>query len=113
MFKSGLFNRSRGAMGEPIEVEDSLELEYDMWDGQFDFVGPQDPPEPRPRITSDTSLTEDLFTGGPLTPHLTNGLNGGKKTAAHQWCDNLSDQVRSFTFATIFMINYWALTSDG
>ncbi|KAH9641682.1 hypothetical protein HF086_005128 [Spodoptera exigua] len=81
-------------MGEPIEVEDSLELEYDMWDGQFDFVGPQGPPpEVRGRITSDASLTEDLFTGGPLTPHLANGLNGGKKTAAHQWCDNLSDQV--------------------
>lgn len=94
MFKSGLFNRSRGTMGEPIEVEDSLELEYDMWDGQFDFVGPQGPPpEVRGRITSDASLTEDLFTGGPLTPHLANGLNGGKKTAAHQWCDNLSDQV--------------------
>lgn len=80
-------------MGEPIEVEDSLELEYDMWDGQFDFVGPQDPAV-RLRITSDNSVTEDLFTGGPLTPHLTNGVNGGKKTAAHQWCDNLSDQVR-------------------
>ncbi|CAH0729923.1 unnamed protein product, partial [Brenthis ino] len=80
-------------MGESIEVEDSLELEYDMWDGQFDFVGPQDPPV-RGRITSDNSVTEDLFTGGPLTPHLTNGLNGGKKTAAHQWCDNLSDQVQ-------------------
>lgn len=94
MFKSGLFNRSRGAMSEAIEVEDSLELEYDMWDGQFDFVGPQGPPVPRGRVTSDASITEDLFTGGPLSPHLTNGVNGGKKTAAHQWCDNLSDQVR-------------------
>ncbi|CAH0761300.1 unnamed protein product [Diatraea saccharalis] len=93
MFKSGLFSRTRGAMGEAADVEDSLELEYDMWDGQFDFVGPQDPPI-RPRITSDASVTEDLFTGSPLTPHLTNGLNGGKKTAAHQWCDNLSDQVQ-------------------
>ncbi|CAF4822010.1 unnamed protein product [Pieris macdunnoughi] len=93
MFKSGLFNRSRATMGESIDVEESLELEYDMWDGQFDFVGPQDP-HLRPRITSDTSLTEDLFTGGPLTPHLSNGLNGGKKTPAHQWCDNLSDQVQ-------------------
>ncbi|XP_063623553.1 rab11 family-interacting protein 4A isoform X4 [Cydia splendana] len=94
MFKSGLFNRSGGAM-EPVEVEDSLELEYDMWDGQFDFVGPQGPPpETRSRIFSDSSVTEDLFTGSPLTPHLTNGLNGGKKTAAHQWCDNLSDQVQ-------------------
>ncbi|CAH2090958.1 unnamed protein product [Euphydryas editha] len=92
MFKSGLF-RSGGNMGESTEVEDSLELEYDMWDGQFDFVGPQDPPV-RGRITSDNSVTEDLFTGGPLTPHLSNGLNGGKKTAAHQWCDNLSDQVQ-------------------
>ncbi|KAI5637135.1 FIP domain-containing protein [Phthorimaea operculella] len=84
-------------MGErdSIDVEDSLELEYDMWDGQFDFVGPQGPPpEVRSRITSDTSLTEDLFTGSPLTPHLTNGVNGGKKTAAHQWCDNLTDQVQ-------------------
>ncbi|CAG4947029.1 unnamed protein product [Parnassius apollo] len=82
-------------MGESIEVEDSLDLEYDMWDGQFDFVGPQGPPPvPRGRITSDISITEDLFTGTPLTPHLANGVNGGKKTAAHQWCDNLSDQVQ-------------------
>ncbi|KPI97257.1 Rab11 family-interacting protein 3 [Papilio xuthus] len=82
-------------MGESIEVEDSLDLEYDMWDGQFDFVGPQGPPPvTRGRITSDISITEDLFTGTPLTPHLTNGVNGGKKTAAHQWCDNLSDQVQ-------------------
>lgn len=96
MFKSGLFNRSGVAMGDGIEVEDSLELEYDMWDGQFDFVGPQGPPpDTRTRITSDASLPEDLFTGGPLTPHITNGLNGSKKTPAHQWCDNLSDQVRT------------------
>ncbi|XP_068618438.1 rab11 family-interacting protein 4A-like isoform X4 [Battus philenor] len=95
MFKSGLFNRSKGTMGDSIEVEDSLDLEYDMWDGQFDFVGPQGPPPvTRNRITSDLSITEDLFTGAPLTPHLTNGANGGKKTAAHQWCDNLSDQVQ-------------------
>ncbi|OWR55534.1 hypothetical protein KGM_213560 [Danaus plexippus plexippus] len=80
-------------MGESIDVEDSLELEYDMWDGQFDFVGPQETPI-RDRITSDTSVPEDLFTGGPLTPHLTNGVNGGKKTPAHQWCDNLSDQLQ-------------------
>lgn len=81
-------------MVDPVEVEDSLELEYDMWDGQFDFVGPQSPSVPRGRITSDASLIEDLFTGEPLTPHLTNGNNGGKKTAAHQWCDNFLDQVR-------------------
>lgn len=103
MFKSGIFNRSRGAMGESIEVEDSLELEYDMWDGQFDFVGPQGPPpEPRGRIASDTSIIEDLFTGSPLTPHLTNGANGGKKTAAHQWCDNLSDQVSIISLCFVF-----------
>lgn len=90
-------------MGEQIEVEDSLELEYDMWDGQFDFVGPQGPPpEARERITSDASLTEDLFSGGPLTPHLPNGVNGGKKTPAHQWCDNLSDQVR-LLFLAMFL----------
>lgn len=115
MFKSGLFNRSGGTMGEPIEVEDSLELEYDMWDGQFDFVGPQDPAV-RLRITSDNSVTEDLFTGGPLTPHLTNGVNGGKKTAAHQWCDNLSDQVRvnsrNSIIAEAWLINVVIITID-
>ncbi|VVD03250.1 unnamed protein product [Leptidea sinapis] len=93
MFKSGFFNLSKTTMGDSIDVEDSLELEYDMWDGQFDFVGPQETPV-RPRITSDGSLIEDLFTGSPLTPHLSTGLNGGKKTAAHLWCDNLSDQVQ-------------------
>lgn len=94
MFKRGIFNRSKEEMGESLEVEDGLELEYDMWDGQFDFVGPQgSPPTSRSRITSDISVSDDLFTGGPLTPHLINGVNGGKKTAAHLWCDNLSDQV--------------------
>ncbi|GBP54274.1 hypothetical protein EVAR_36490_1 [Eumeta japonica] len=87
---------------DSLEVEESLELEYDMWDGQFDFVGPQEPTAGlRERVTSDGSLTEDLFTGGPLTPHLTNGLNGGKKTAAHQWCDNLSDQCNARNFAAV------------
>lgn len=101
MFKSGFFNRSKGTMGD-LEVEDSLELEYDMWDGQFDFVGPQGSPiTSRSRITSDASLGDDLFTGGPLTPHLTNGINGAKKTAAHQWCDNLSDQVRFSNFFSL------------
>ncbi|CAG9088592.1 unnamed protein product [Plutella xylostella] len=91
MFKSGLFSR-KDTMVE-VEVEESLELEYDMWDGQFDFVGPQEAPSPPARASPPPS-PDQLFTGEPLAPHLGNGLNGGKKTPAHQWCDNLSDQVQ-------------------
>lgn len=77
------------------EIEDCAELEYDMWDGQFDFVGPEG--RGRPALASDVSDgLEDLFSGGPLTPYLKGGTNGGKKTVAHQWCDNLTGQVITY-----------------
>ncbi|XP_053606691.1 rab11 family-interacting protein 4 isoform X2 [Plodia interpunctella] len=91
LYRSSSFNSSGcGSGGEPTDdMYSDVSLEEDVQG--LNYKGP--PPEVRGRITSDSSLPEDLFTGGPLTPHLTNGLNGGKKTAAHQWCDNLSDQV--------------------
>lgn len=75
---------------EDIEED---ELEYDMWDGQFDFVGPQVISRVHNGSRNGSDGIEDLFSGNPLTPHLSNGVNGSKRTPAHMWCDNLTDQV--------------------
>lgn len=59
----------------------TLELDYDLWEGQFEFVGPTDDENCQPQ--------------GLLKPppFLANGTNGAKKTAAHRWCENVTDQV--------------------
>lgn len=56
------------------------ELDYDMWQGQFEFVGVTD------RNVSPQGLLR-------LPPYLPSGSNGVKKSSAHQWCENVSDQV--------------------
>lgn len=58
----------------------TLELDYDLWEGQFEFVGP----------TDDNCEPQGLLKPPPFLP---NGTNGVKKTAAHRWCENVSDQV--------------------
>jgi hypothetical protein len=57
------------------------EMDYDMWEGQFEFIGP-----------TDYNFTPQ----GLLRPphHLPYSVNGVKKTPAHQWCEEVSDQVR-------------------
>lgn len=65
------------------ENDNSLtaDLDYDMWEGQFEFVGPAE---------------KECIPQGLLkpAPHLPAGTNGVKKSAAHQWCENVTDQVR-------------------
>lgn len=61
------------------ESENAAELDYDMWEGQFEFLGPD----------------RGCFPQGLLKPppHLPSQTNGIKKSAAHKWCENVSDQV--------------------
>lgn len=62
----------------------TLELDYDLWEGQFEFVGPNS------GNCESQGLSRGLL---KPTPFLTNGTNGSKKSAAHQWCENVTDQV--------------------
>ena len=56
------------------------ELDYDMWEGQFEFIGP-----------SDGNFTpQGLLRPPPYLPHSVNGI---KKSPAHQWCEEVTDQV--------------------
>lgn len=54
------------------------EMDYDMWEGQFEFVGPTEP--------SPVGYLKP-------TPFLSPGSNGVKKSAAHIWCEDVSGQV--------------------
>ncbi|KYB28675.1 hypothetical protein TcasGA2_TC032404 [Tribolium castaneum] len=57
------------------------ELDYDMWEGQFEFIGP----------------TEANFTPQGLLrppPYLPPNVNGVKKNPAHQWCEEVTDQFQ-------------------
>lgn len=71
-------------MSDDIEM-DLPELDYDMWEGQFEFVGPTD--------------NRNVIGHGLLkpTPYLPSNTNGVKKSAAHQWCDDVSGQVNIIT----------------
>jgi Rab11 family-interacting protein 3/4 len=57
------------------------EMDYDMWEGQFEFIGP-----------TDYNFTPQ----GLLRPphHLPYSVNGVKKTPAHQWCEEVSDHFQ-------------------
>lgn len=57
-------------------VESEQDLELDLWEGQFEFVGP--------------SYTRDPL---PNQPRL--GNNGEAKSSAHVWVDGISEQVRN------------------
>lgn len=66
-------------MGD-VEIE-APELDYDMWEGQFEFVGLTDPNrEPQGLLR-------------PPVPLLHYGTNGTKKNPAHAWCEEVADQV--------------------
>lgn len=73
-------------MSESDCVEDDApntqDLDYDMWEGQFEFVGP----------------TEEVTRGRGLqiivpSPHILPHTNGAKKNKAHEWCEDISDNV--------------------
>ncbi|XP_025834746.1 rab11 family-interacting protein 4B-like isoform X3 [Agrilus planipennis] len=58
------------------------EMEYDMWEGQFEFVGP---------ANDQTIEPQGLLKPPPFLPSHT---NGAKKTAAHVWCEGITDQFQ-------------------
>lgn len=60
--------------------DDDDELDYDMWEGQFEFIGPSG------RTFSPVGLLRP-------PPYLPPSLNGVKKSVAHQWCEDVTDQV--------------------
>lgn len=68
---------------DSVSMSNTPDLDYDMWEGQFEFVGPGELIQP-PR--------------GLLTPapHLSPSVNGVRKNAAHAWCEEISDQVNNF-----------------
>lgn len=66
----------------------TLELDYDLWEGQFEFVGPND----------DNCQPQGLLKPPPFLP---NGTNGAKKTAAHRWCENVTDQVSNGLYCLV------------
>ncbi|KAB0795929.1 hypothetical protein PPYR_09990 [Photinus pyralis] len=66
---------------ESISTPHTPELDYDMWEGQFEFLGPSQLIQP----------PQGLFK--PL-PHLPASTNGIRKNAAHEWCDGISDQFQ-------------------
>lgn len=78
-------------MSDDEDNESSLipDLDYDMWEGQFEFVGP----------------SQNNVPHGLLKPpvFLAKHVNGAKKSQAHQWCEDVSDQVRSFAVFSSFM----------
>ena len=65
------------------DEEDSQELALDLWEGQFEFVG--------------EGYGGDGVGGGGLTRIVTPpprlGSNGVRKTEAHLWCEDLTEQV--------------------
>ncbi|XP_022900098.1 rab11 family-interacting protein 4 isoform X4 [Onthophagus taurus] len=61
------------------EVQD---LDYDMWEGQFEFLGPLNHQNVQPH---------GLLKPPPFMPHQTNGI---KKTSAHVWCDDVNDKMQ-------------------
>lgn len=64
------------------EAPNTQDLDFDMWEGQFEFVGP----------SNNNISVEDLKIIVP-TPHLNVNTNGTKKNAAHTWCKDVSGNV--------------------
>jgi hypothetical protein len=70
---------------EDIALEQELAL--DLWQGQFEFVGED--------YGGDGGVCIYGGGGGPvhITPPPRLGSNGIKKTDAHAWCEDLTEQV--------------------
>ncbi|KAF4526260.1 hypothetical protein B566_EDAN010970 [Ephemera danica] len=80
-------------MNTIFDVEDSEsqsdaepDLELDLWEGQFEFVGPQHPSALPPMSPTSLNL--------PVPNQPPNGNNGVSKSSAHIWVDDISEQVQ-------------------
>nr|CAD7569999.1 unnamed protein product [Timema californicum] len=89
------FPRSGDGVGVGLVREDmscsedgEQELDLDLWEGQFEFVG------------SGWGEEEGQGATPPPyhTPHLAHQLNGVKKSPAHVWCEDLTEQVTFLKF---------------
>lgn len=65
------------------------EMDYDMWEGQFEFVGPTEP----------SRVGHGLLKPAPFLP---SGTNGVKKSVAHVWCEDVSGKVTIAIFKLFF-----------
>lgn len=65
------------------DAPNTQDLDYDMWEGQFEFVGPSE----------DTDLTGRGLQIIAPSLHMPPHTNGIKKNRAHEWCDDISDNV--------------------
>ena len=65
-----------------ISTPHTPEMDYDMWEGQFEFFGPS------------TQLIQPPQGLLKPAPHLPVSTNGIRKNAAHEWCDGISDQFQ-------------------
>lgn len=61
-----------------VDESQTPSLDYDMWEGQFEFVGPKN-------------------AGVKPVEHLSANVNGGKRNAAHVWAEEVIDHVICFS----------------
>jgi hypothetical protein len=73
------------------------ELTLDLWQGQFEFVGED---------YGGDGVCIYGGGGGTGTVHITPpprlGSNGMKKTEAHAWCEDLTEQVSRVIYVTLY-----------
>jgi len=81
---------SRMSAGDEYDSTVDQELALDLWQGQFEFVGEDYGGDG----VGDGGVC--IHGGGGGVMHVTSprlGSNGVKKTEAHLWCEDLTEQV--------------------
>lgn len=76
-----------------VSASHTPEMDYDMWEGQFEFLGP----------SAETIIQPPQGLLKPV-PHLPATMNGIRKNPAHVWCDEITDQVILINFDFLFII---------
>jgi hypothetical protein len=74
------------------------DLELDLWEGQFEFVGSQH-----------TSQQHEQQQQHPVPNLPPNGNNGVSKTSAHVWVDDISEQVCFLCCTCFFLVFFFFL----
>ena len=78
--------------------DDDQDLELDLWEGQFQFVGPEE--------YSPTSGDDPIEGSVELYPNQPpSGDNGVTKTSAHVWVHDISNQVRAVGVLLLIIFN--------
>lgn len=69
---------------DSVSASHTPDLDYDMWEGQFEFLGPS-------AETIQLHPPQGLLRPAPHMPATTNGV---RKNPAHVWCDEITDQFQ-------------------